>query len=303
MSGMDIRLIRAFVAVAEHGSYHKAAEVLHLTQPALSKQIQALEQQIGGNLFQRGRHGAALSELGHQLYSSANELLEQHHRFLLYAQDIQKKSHERLCIGFGISSFNNVPAWINTFQSQQPDTEISVSHIPSSVQCNLLVTRELHIGFVRLPATESLNSLLIKRENLRLAVPSDKNLQQKSVLDLLLSNSILQMNPTQSSCLAEQTALYLQKNGIITQPLSVTDDIHALLALVAAGNGVALLPESVRHFLPAGVELRHPETSLASWNIGMVWNPQLNHTRRDKFIKMVKEALNQPIEEANSQPI
>ncbi|WP_227852728.1 LysR family transcriptional regulator [Klebsiella oxytoca] len=134
---MDIRLLRAFVTVAEQGSYHKAALALHITQPALSKQIQALELLIGGALFQRGRHGAVLTELGQQLYSKADELVKQHHSFLNYTREIQKKTTNSLLIGFGISSFNTVPGWINTFQSRYPNIEISVNHIPSSIQCKL----------------------------------------------------------------------------------------------------------------------------------------------------------------------
>ena len=66
MSGIDIRLLRAFVTLAEKGNYNKAAEALFLTQPALSKQIMMLEQKTGGQLFLRGRHGAVLTMVGRQ---------------------------------------------------------------------------------------------------------------------------------------------------------------------------------------------------------------------------------------------
>ncbi len=289
---MDIRLLRAFVTVAEQGSYHKAALALHITQPALSKQIQALELLIGGALFQRGRHGAVLTELGQQLYSKADELVKQHHSFLNYTREIQKKTTNSLLIGFGISSFNTVPGWINTFQSRYPNIEISVNHIPSSIQCKLLTDGELHIGFIRLPVIEPLSSIFIKNEKLILAIPSDMFRQQKSERDILMSNTILQINSALSPCLAEQTKQYLLHNGITAEPTSVTDDIHALLALIAGGNGVALLPESVRNFLPAGVSLHKLEGHQAGWDIGLAWNPGINHQLRDSFIESVRNVIN-----------
>lgn len=291
MSGMDIRLIRAFVTVAEQGSYHKAAMALHLTQPALSKQIQALEQQVGGALFQRGRHGAILTELGQQLFSKAQDLVKQHHHFLSYTREIQKKNSDSLLIGFGISSFNTVPAWINIFQNMHTGIELSVSHNPSSVQCKLLMDGSLHVGFVRLPMTEPLSSIFIKHEKLILAVPSAKTWQQKSERDILMSNTILQINPDQSPCQAEQTRQYLLQSDITAEPASVTDDIHTLLALIAGGNGVALLPESVRNFLPAGVSLHNLEGNQAGWDIGLVWNSQISNHLRDQFIETVKNNI------------
>jgi len=292
MSGMDIRLLRAFVTVAEQGNYHKAAEVLHLTQPALSKQIQALEQQIGGALFQRGRHGAALTELGQQLYSKADALVKQHHHFLSYSREIQKKNRQSLAIGLGISSFNDVPRWINTFRSTHPDIEISVSHLPSSVQCQSLISGELDIGFVRLPTSGPLNSIVIKNEKLMLAMPSAQRGQQNSMRDILLSHAILQISPDKSPCLAEQMQQYLQHIGIDAAPESAADDVHALLALVAGGNGVALLPEGVRNFLPTGVMLLPCEAHQDGWDIGLAWDPQINNMLRDEFISLVKETIN-----------
>ena len=149
----------------------------------------------------------------------------------------------------------------------------------------------LHVGFVRLPMTEPLSSIFIKHEKLILVVPSAKTWQQKSERDILMSSTILQINPDQSPCLAEQTRQYLLQSDITAEPASVTDDIHALLALIAGGNGVALLPESVRNFLPAGVSLHNLEGNQAGWDIGLVWNSQISNHLRDQFIEKVKNSI------------
>ncbi|WP_439899249.1 LysR family transcriptional regulator [Raoultella ornithinolytica] len=78
---MDIRLIRAFVTLAQLRRYHAAAERLCLTQPALTKQIQTLEHLTGMTLFQRGRQGAQLTAAGEAIYSQACHFVAQHDQF------------------------------------------------------------------------------------------------------------------------------------------------------------------------------------------------------------------------------
>ncbi|RVS44476.1 LysR family transcriptional regulator, partial [Citrobacter freundii] len=109
MKGIDMKLLRAFVTLAIKGSYSNAAKELFLTQPALSKQIQTLEHLTGGELFLRGRHGASLTVFGQQIFSKANELLQSHIEFLNYAKEINTRNREKLFMGFGLSSFQQVP--------------------------------------------------------------------------------------------------------------------------------------------------------------------------------------------------
>ena len=86
---MDIKLLRAFVTLAQQGSYRAAAEVLCLTQPALTKQIQTLEHLAGITLFQRSRQGTKLTAAGQQLHSRAGELLKQYDEFREYVHKVQ----------------------------------------------------------------------------------------------------------------------------------------------------------------------------------------------------------------------
>lgn len=87
---MDNRQLRAFVALAELGRYHLAAERLCITQPALSKQIQAIELQLGTRLFERGRQGAQLTANGTALLPRARELLTHYQQFHHYALQVVK---------------------------------------------------------------------------------------------------------------------------------------------------------------------------------------------------------------------
>ncbi|APR33843.1 LysR family transcriptional regulator [Citrobacter freundii] len=287
MKGIDIKLLRAFVTLAMKGSYSNAAKALFLTQPALSKQIQTLEHLTGGDLFLRGRHGASLTVFGQQLFSKANELLQSHIEFLNYARDINSKNREKLFMGFGISTFQQVPKWIKQFHQQVPECEIVINHLPSSVQMKMLLEGRLHIGFVRMPVSKGLASYILYEETLALAMPKNSDLNKMNIQAALSAYPLLQLDPSTNPCLAEQTAHYLQSNQLKAVPVSATDDMTSLLALIAGGNGVAFLPASVRTFLPANVNLLMPVERQIRWDIGVVWNPKIKSHRRDEFLRLV----------------
>lgn len=281
---METRRLQAFVTLAEQGSYRRAADVLCMTQPALTKQIQALEQTFGFSLFLRGRHGAVLTVQGESLYVKACELLKSYDDFLHYAHEIRHGGADELAFGFGLSTFHLVPRWIKAFCEHYPRTSFSLHDLPSNVQCKMLLEATLHIGFLRLPVKPPLSYQLIKQERIVLVAPAGEPMDAR---DALHRYPFLQLDPQRSPCLAEQTRAFLDGQQIQAAPVTVSEDIHALLALIAGGNGVSLLPESVNNFLPAGVQLIELHGFSASWQIGMVWNPMVPHARRDAFLQRV----------------
>lgn len=288
MKGIDIKLLRAFVTLAEQGSYHRASRLLFLTQPALSKQIKMLETLIGGPLFTRGRYGAILTEHGCQLFLKANELLKIHADFLNYAEKIFKDSHEKLMLGFGISTFHTVPLWINTFRNKFSACEVNISNLPSGVQRKKLLEGTLDIGFFRMPAGNELTSRVLYKEKLILAIPSTYKNDIPHIRDVLSQYPLLQLTPAVGPCLAEQTNQFLLTNQLHADPVSVTDDMPTLLALIAGGNGVAFLPESVRHFSPEGVRLIAPDLESLYWEICVAWDPKIIRPYRDEFLRIVE---------------
>lgn len=283
---MDIKLLRSFVALAEQGSYHAAAEMLCLTQPALSKQIQLLEHQIGVSLFLRGRHGSMLTLAGEQLYAKTGELLKHVDDFQEYTSRIREGNVGKLALGFGISSFQLAPAWVHAFREQFPHVDVSLNDIPSNVQCRMLIEGQLQAGFIRLPMPGPLKAKVLMEEKLVLAVPASVRADPANIQPILEEHPLLQINPRRGPCLAEHTALFLTLNHLSAKCSSAADDIHSLLALIAAGNGVALLPSGISHFLPAGVSIVQPEESHALWQIGVAWNPDIKDALRDSFLQM-----------------
>lgn len=284
---MDIKLLRAFVTLSQSGGYRSASEKLCVTQPALTKQIQMLEYLCGVTLFQRDRLGARLTIAGEQLLPEAREVLKCYEKFLNKAGDIQKGKAGKLILGFGISSFQMAPAKVAVFRSLFPDVQVFLNDMPSTVQCQALLEGNLQAGFVRLPVSEKLQSQVLTEEKLVLAVASDRSSGSENVLKLIENSQLLQLSPNRGEGLSAQTSRFLTSHHLSPKKVAAADDIQTLLALVAAGDGVALLPESVRHILPSRVNLMTLEGDYTTWQTGIAWNSRINDPIRDNFLNIV----------------
>src|SRR5476649_26918 len=106
---MNIKLLKAFVTLAEKGSYAEAAATLAMTQPALTKQINLLESLINIKLFARGRQGTQLTMGGQRLLPEAKKVLKQADSFVQHAEQVAKGREGQICLGFGLSSFYFAP--------------------------------------------------------------------------------------------------------------------------------------------------------------------------------------------------
>src|SRR5437879_5205710 len=118
--------LTAFVAVADQRGYGNAARELHITQPALTKQIQALERELGGRLFTRGRHGATLTEFGALLLPQVRDLVGAAEEFLRRARRLAGGEAGTLTLGFGLSTIDIAPQAVAAFRRTYPGVEVSL---------------------------------------------------------------------------------------------------------------------------------------------------------------------------------
>jgi len=123
-----------------------------------------------------------------------------------------------------------------------------------------------------------------------LVIPGDLGADLVNIQSVLESQPLLQITPHRGHGLVVQTAGFLRENQLSANVVPAADDIQTLLALVAAGNGVALLPAGVSHILPAGLRMVQLEGEWTRWQIGIAWNPKMQDFLRDNFVKMVTGA-------------
>ncbi|OZM79716.1 LysR family transcriptional regulator [Pseudonocardia sp. MH-G8] len=149
---LDLRKLRYFVAVADQLHFGRAAAELHIAQPALSRQIRALEQDLGTPLLTRDSHGVALTDAGRQLLTDAGPLLASaqavRHRVTVAAQ-----GGRRLMVGFraGVA----VTPAVKLFANRHPDVLVDVQRIEGDEQATMLLDGRIDVAYVRLPIDEA----------------------------------------------------------------------------------------------------------------------------------------------------
>jgi DNA-binding transcriptional LysR family regulator len=174
---LDLRKVRYFVAVADRLHFGRAADELHIAQPALSRQIRALEQDLGAPLFTRDRHGVALTGAGRQLLADAGPLLASAHA-VRRRVTVAARGNRRLAVGFR-TGIPVIPA-ARAFEARHPDVVVDVQRIEWDDQAPMLLDGRIDVGYVRLPIDETgLRVTPLYTEPLMVVLPAGHRLAGK----------------------------------------------------------------------------------------------------------------------------
>jgi DNA-binding transcriptional LysR family regulator len=242
---LDLRKLRYFVAVAEKLHFGRAADELHIAQPALSRQIRALEQDLGTPLLIRDSHGVMLTDAGSQLLTDAGPLLASAHA-VRHRVTVAARGSQRLTVGFraGIA----VTPAVRQFATQHPNVIVDVQRIEWDDQAAMLLDGRIDVGYVRLPIDETGLRVTPLYTEPRVAVlPAGHRLAGKEQIteaDLAGEPLVWHMDTsTQPTRRPHPNAGYLVRG------------VDETLEHVAAGRGISFLARS------ATVFYSHPEVS------------------------------------------
>ncbi|HZC36252.1 MAG TPA: LysR substrate-binding domain-containing protein [Chthoniobacterales bacterium] len=179
---MELRQIRSFLSIAETLHFGRTAEMIHLSQPALSLQIRALEDEIGVRLFERNRRKTVLTAAGVAFREDATEALLRLDQAVHKARLAANGKLGILRIGF-ISTAGNeiVPTIVRQFRERNAEVEFSLRNLLTIDQIQMLEAGSLDIGFLRLPigAHSELEVVTVHREPFVLVVPSSHKLARR----------------------------------------------------------------------------------------------------------------------------
>lgn len=250
---MELRHLRAFITVAEERNFSRAAARLHISQPPLSQQIQALEAELGVRVFERGRNGASLTAAGASLLPQARAVLGQLQRAVEQAQRAGRGETGSLAVGFaGSMPFSAVmPQLLHDFRVAWPEVELQLREQPSRAQIDDLVTRKLDVGFVR-PTRHAqlaeLHTRVLLREPLVAALHAQHPLADRPSIRLreLRHEPFMLYSATLGSGLREHTLALCLKAGFNPRIAQEVHEMPTLISLVSAGIGVGLVAASMR---------------------------------------------------------
>ena len=174
---LDLRKLRYFVAVADRLHFGRAADELHIAQPVLSRQIRALEQELGASLFIRDSHGVTLTDAGRQLLDDAGPLLASALAVRRRVSGAARGS-QRLVVGFR-AGIPVIPA-AREFGVRHPDVIVDVQRMEWDDQASMLLDGRVDVGYVRLPIDETgLRLTPLYTEPLMVVLPADHRLAGK----------------------------------------------------------------------------------------------------------------------------
>ena len=152
---MDLTLIRSFLAVAETGAITEAAERIGITQPALSRRIQQLEEHLGAELLVRGRKGAQLTEIGRVVHSEGQVIVARYDQMRETVSSHQRLEGGTVRIGGGATAVSFIlPEAIAAFQAAHPQVRFQMREAGSSEIANDVAAGQLELGVVTLPVRD-----------------------------------------------------------------------------------------------------------------------------------------------------
>ncbi|MGH8384275.1 MAG: LysR family transcriptional regulator [Pseudomonas sp.] len=272
---MELKLLRAFIVLAEELHFGRAAQRLSIVQPALSMQIKALEEEVGARLFDRDRHSVALSEIGRIFLPEARATLHQSSRALDIARASGRGEVGRLRLAFVSSVLPGIlPTLIRTLHQRFPRIELELKDMPSLEQLRLLRDGHLDFGLVRLPiAAPDLQTRIILRESFVVAMPSDHVLAKQQVLLPSQLASIPCYLLARRFAPGMHDELLAALAGFDTQ-LNIAAELGeytTMLALVSAGLGMGVVPAEAARALPPNVIARPLELGSHQTALGLAW--------------------------------
>jgi DNA-binding transcriptional LysR family regulator len=250
---MELRQIRSFLSVAEILHFGRSAELLHLSQPALSLQIRALEEEVGARLFERNRRKTALTAAGLAFRDDTAAALSQLEQAIRRARLAASGKLGLLRIGF-ISTAGReiVPHIVRQFREVNPEVELSLRNIVTAEQVRMLETGALDIGFLRVPigGYSALDVVIVHREPFVLVVPRSHKLAKRKRVRLreLAGQDFVGYERTHAPGFHDLIFGILSNAGIAPNVSQTAAEIPTLISLVDSGMGIAILPASaVRH--------------------------------------------------------
>ena len=246
---MELRHLRYFVAVAEERNFTRAAQRLHMAQPPLSRQIQQLEETLGVQLFERNSRPLKLTETGKFFYLHAVQLLAQTAELESMTRRVGNIERS-LSVGFvGSTLYGMLPKIIRRFRDENRTVELSLHEMSTMDQLRALKDGRIDIGFGRIRLEDAnIRRVVLREEKMIVALPEGHSLSlSKPVLALrdLLNETLIIFPKTPRPSYADQVLAAFQDRGLKPHRIYETRELQVALGLVAAGEGVSVVPSSV----------------------------------------------------------
>jgi DNA-binding transcriptional LysR family regulator len=272
---VELRHLRYFLAVAEELHFGRAAEHLHIVQPALSKQIAALEKELGVRLLERTKRRVELTEAGRAFLADARNVLAQADLAADRARSAGRGERGVLAVGFIPPALNSVlPPALNRYRHEHPDVRLVLRELPNRAAIDGVLADRIHISFVRVPFDEhGLCCEPVYEEPVVVALPSDHPLAALEAVPLaaLCDEAFVLIPRSQEPELHDYYIALCQEAGFSPHLVHEVSSTLVGVGLVASGVGVAFVPSSTRVMSRVGVTYRPLRDPTPRFRLAAIW--------------------------------
>lgn len=249
---IDVRQLRYFLAVAAERSFTRGAEQLHMAQAPLSKRIQELEEQLGVQLFDRESRPISLTPAGHLLREEALHVVHRMDQLQATMRRFIAAERPRFVVGLVPSTlYAGLPELVARFRAQTPGLDVALAEMDSSEQMAALKDGRIDVGFDRIVLEDPLvTHMLLREEPLVVALPAHNALLDAPAgvpLAAVAQLPLILYPGMPPPSYADLILSFFHERDMAPASIVSVRELQTALAMVAAGAGACIIPESVRH--------------------------------------------------------
>lgn len=304
---MELRHVRYFVAVVEEGNFTRAAERLAMAQSPISNQIAKLERELGVRLLDRTTRSVTLTEPGAVFFERCQKLLADSEQAIAAVRSADMGKMGSLSLGFtGTATYDLMPNLVRAYRSRAPHVELTLrSEMLTPVQVAALLDGSLSVGLLRPPVDSS--DIVVERvhnEALVVVVPVQHTLASATAVDLADLAAEPFIGYASPSTMHETLIRACAAVGFEPAIRLQVAETATLVALVAAGLGVAVAPESVRHLRMNGVSYRPLRSPTATIPLALAYRTDAisplirRYLESCRTVLRSRQLLNSPVGES-----
>ncbi|MGF1569344.1 MAG: LysR family transcriptional regulator [Nodosilinea sp.] len=289
---MELRQLRYFVRVAEELHFGRAAESLHLSQPALSKQIQALEDSLAIKLLERTKHWVKLTTAGQKFLETARHILHEVEEGIQVTRQVADGEMGRLRISFTEATlFSLAPEIVRAYQERYSQVELILSSNGTEAQVEALRTHQIDVGFLYLPIREpSLTIYPLSEEIYVAALPKSHRLarQEQIAIQSLANEPIIFYPRSLAPILYANFIKCCEQAGFIPKVVQEAELAQTRLGLAAADVGITFVLSDMQSLTAKGVVYRPLTGDFLRLKLALAWRQNESSPVVHEFLKVLK---------------
>ncbi|MEM8619741.1 MAG: LysR substrate-binding domain-containing protein [Actinomycetota bacterium] len=291
---VSLRHLETFVVVADELHFGRAAERLHVAQPAVSQTIRALERDLGATLFDRSSRSVRLTAAGESYLTDAHDVLQRLDRASSRALDAHAGVRGRVRVGYtAVCSLGGLASAVASFADQYPDVDVELEHLGTAEQAEQLRQHIIDVGFGILPGgPEPVHAEIVAPDELRVFHPTGHDFagRERVPVSALLRQPLLLMSREREPCVHQLVSRLSDEHQIQRHIALEVDHLESMMAFARSGAGVGLAPGAAAQLHLDGLTSRPLEPAVPA-GVSMMWHPATATPTTELFLDTAREVL------------